>query len=64
MSEFRPAAMSKTTSALNRATGGSHSGGYAGSSGKGLGSLMMYRLLKRTVFPQVNLSLIVYLVAV
>ncbi|EIE1264013.1 DNA repair protein RadA [Vibrio parahaemolyticus] len=35
MSEFRPAAMSKTTSALNRATGGSHSGGYAGSSGKG-----------------------------
>ena len=32
MNEFRPTAVSKTTSALNRATGGS---GYAGSSGKG-----------------------------
>ncbi|MCU8444082.1 DNA repair protein RadA [Vibrio ponticus] len=35
MNEFRPTAVSKTTSALNRATGGSSSGGYAGSSGKG-----------------------------
>ncbi|MDG2655572.1 DNA repair protein RadA [Vibrio parahaemolyticus] len=35
MNEFRPTAVSKTTSALNRATGGSRSGGYAGSSGKG-----------------------------